>query len=270
MAAEIIEFDRVSAGYTPSISILNELTIDARAGEITLLIGPNGAGKSTLLNVIAGTLRPAAGRLFLEDTEITGWPEARRAGRIGRVFQHPFTGSATELSVAENLVLAARRGGPRGLRVAVTGARRAELRDRVARLGMGLEDRLDTPMGALSGGERQALTVLMATLVRPALLLLDEHTAALDPRSAERVTRLTQEVIVAGRLTTLLVTHSLSQAVRLADRVLVMHRGRLAHDLPQVHQRRVAEDELLALFDRLRWADALNQSTAAMLHRAYL
>jgi putative ABC transport system ATP-binding protein len=135
---------------------------------------------------------------------------------------------------------------------------------------MGLEDRLDTPMGLLSGGQRQALTVLMATMVRPALLLLDEHTAALDPRNAELVTRLTQEVITAGELTTLMVTHSMPQAVQLGDRVLVMHRGRLVYDIAEVRRQRLAEGDLLQLFDQLRWADRLDDSAAEMLRRAYV
>ena len=140
----------------------------------------------------------------------------------------------------------------------------------VARLGMGLEERLDTPIGQLSGGQRQALTVLMATMVRPTLLLLDEHTAALDPRSAELVIRLTQEVITAGGLTTLMVTHSLAQAVQLGDRVLIMHRGRLVHDIAELRRQRLTEDDLLQLFDQLRWADRLDDSAAAMLRRAYV
>jgi putative tryptophan/tyrosine transport system ATP-binding protein len=140
----------------------------------------------------------------------------------------------------------------------------------VASLGMGLEDRLDTPMGVLSGGQRQALTVLMATMLRPRLLLLDEHTAALDPRSAELVIVLTQAVITAGALTTLMVTHSMAQALRLGDRILIMHRGRLAYDLGEVRGLHLTERDLLQLFDRLRWADRLDESAAAMLRRAYV
>jgi putative ABC transport system ATP-binding protein len=135
---------------------------------------------------------------------------------------------------------------------------------------MGLEDRLDTPIGLLSGGQRQALTVLMATMVRPTLLLLDEHTAALDPRSAEQVVALTQRAITAGGLTTLMVTHSMTQAVQLGDRLLVMHRGRIVHDLVDVRQRRLTEGDVLQLFDQLRWADRLDEAAAAMLRRAYV
>jgi putative ABC transport system ATP-binding protein len=144
------------------------------------------------------------------------------------------------------------------------------VREQVARLGLGLEDRLDTPIGLLSGGQRQALTLLMATMVKPSLLLLDEHTAALDPRSAEQVIRLTQAAVARGALTTLMVTHSLGQAVALGDRVLVMHRGRVVHDLGDVRRRRISEADLLQLFDRLRWADRLDTSAAEMLRRAYI
>jgi putative ABC transport system ATP-binding protein len=186
------------------------------------------------------------------------------------VFQNPFTGTASDLSVAENLTLAAQRGAPRWLRPAVGRERRRGIAQRVSRLGMGLEERLDTPIGLLSGGQRQALTVLMATMVRPSLLLLDEHTAALDPRSAEQVIRLTREVIAAGGLTTLMVTHSMAQATQLGDRVLVMHRGRVAYDVPGARRRRLSEEDLLQLFDQLRWADRLDESAAAMLRRAYV
>ncbi len=164
------------------------------------------------------------------------------------MFQNPFAGTASDLTVAENLMLAGRRGSRRGLNRALAWDRRYDLRDRVARLGMGLEQRLDTPIGLLSGGQRQALTVLMATIVRPGLLLLDEHTAALDPRSEELVTDLTREVIADGSLTTLMVTHSMAQAVQQCERVLIMHHGRLVHDIGDVKRQRLAEDDLLQTF----------------------
>jgi putative ABC transport system ATP-binding protein len=186
------------------------------------------------------------------------------------VFQNPFAGTASDLSVGENLTLAARRGAGRWLRPALGVDRRHAIRQRLARLEMGLEDRLDSPIGLLSGGQRQAVTVLMATMVRPSLLLLDEHTAALDPRSAEVVLRLTQEVITRGGLTALMVTHSMAQAAKLADRVLIMHRGRLAYDLDEMRRRRLTEADLLQLFDQLRWVDRLDDSAAEMLRQQYL
>jgi putative tryptophan/tyrosine transport system ATP-binding protein len=259
-----------NTGSASETRALDGVDVVLEKGSFTVVLGTNGSGKSSLLNAIAGSLPLARGRVYVEGHDITGWPEQRRARLIGRVFQNPFTGTASDLSVAENLVLASGRGSRRGLRRGVARDRLADVEESVARLGLGLEQRLDTPMGLLSGGQRQALTVLMATIVPPTLLLLDEHTAALDPRSAEQVIRLTQEAIVAGRLTTLMVTHSMAQAVQLGDRVLIMHRGRLAYDLPDVRQRRLTESDLLQLFDQLRWADRLDDSAAAMLQRAYV
>ena len=259
-----------NAGSASETRALDGVDLELEQGSFTVVLGNNGSGKSSLLNAIAGSLPLAHGRIYVKGHDVTGWPEQRRAGLIGRVFQNPFTGTASDLSVAENLVLASGRGSRRGLRRGVGRDRRAAVEARVARLGLGLEHRLDTPMGLLSGGQRQALTVLMATMVPPTLLLLDEHTAALDPRSGEQVIRLTQEAIAAGRLTTLMVTHSMAQAVQLGDRVLIMHRGRLAYDLSDVRQRRLTEDDLLQLFDQLRWADRLDESAAGMLQRAYV
>jgi putative ABC transport system ATP-binding protein len=256
---------------TPSeVRALDKVDLELERGTFAVVLGTNGSGKSSLLNAIAGSLEPTGGRVHLDGQDVTRWPEQKRARLISRVFQSPFTGTASELSVAENLVLAGKRGSRRLLRRALGREQRRTLRDSVARLGMRLEDRLDTPIGLLSGGQRQALTVLMATMVRPTLLLLDEHTAALDPRSAEQVIKLTRGAISAGGLTTLMVTHSLSQAVQVGDRVLVMHRGKVVYDLGDLRRRRLAEDDLLQLFDQLRWADRLDVSAAEMLQRGYV
>lgn len=257
-------------GSPNEVRALDGIDLALAPGSFTVVLGTNGSGKSSLLGAIAGSLPLSGGRVFLDGVDVTRWQEPRRARLIGRVFQNPFTGTAAELTIAENLVLAARRGAPRGLKPALGVDRLPALRAMVVRLGMGLEDRLDTPIGWLSGGQRQALTVLMATMVRPALLLLDEHTAALDPRNAELVIRLTREVVAAGGLTTLMVTHSMPQAVEVGDRILVMHRGRLVHDIPEVRRQRLAGDDLLQLFDQLRWADRLDQSAVTMLSHAYL
>jgi putative tryptophan/tyrosine transport system ATP-binding protein len=269
-----LRLDAVSHVFHPGtpneVRAIDAVDLELVRGSFTVVLGTNGSGKSSLLGAIAGSLALASGSVYLDGREVTQWAEQRRAHLIGRVFQNPFAGTASDLSVAENLTLAARRGGPRWLRAALSADRRRGIRERVARLGMGREDRLDTPIGLLSGGQRQALTVLMATMVRPTLLLLDEHTAALDPRNAELVTRLTQEVITAGGLTTLMVTHSMPQAVQLGDRVLVMHRGRLVHDIAELRRRRLAEGDLLQLFDQLRWDDRLDDSAAEMLRRAYV
>jgi putative ABC transport system ATP-binding protein len=252
------------------VRALDRVDLELERGTFTVILGTNGSGKSSLLNAIAGSLALTAGRVYLDGREVTRWTEQRRARLISRVFQNPFTGTASDLSVAENLALAGRRGSQRWLRRALGRDQRRVLRETVTPLGMGLEDRLDTSMGLLSGGQRQALTVLMATMVRPTLLLLDEHTAALDPRRAEQVIRLTQKAIAVGGLTTLMVTHSITEAVQLGDRVLVMHRGRVAYDLADVRRRRLTEDDLLQLFDQLQWADRLDESAAEMLRRAYV
>jgi len=274
MADIALRLEAVSHAFYPGTSnevrALDAVDLELERGSFTVVLGTNGSGKSSLLNAIAGGLPLGGGRITLDGREVTRWPEERRALLMSRVFQNPFTGTASDLSVAENLTLAAQRGAARWLRPAVGRERRRSIRDMVARLGMGLEERLDTPMGLLSGGQRQALTVLMATIVRPRLLLLDEHTAALDPRSAEQVVKLTQEVVAADGLTTLMVTHSMAQAVHLGDRVLVMHRGRVVYDLGGVRRQRLREDDILRLFDQLRWADRLDESAAEMLRRAYV
>ncbi|HZE74589.1 MAG TPA: ATP-binding cassette domain-containing protein [Gemmatimonadales bacterium] len=246
-----------------------DLTVEP--GGFVVVIGINGSGKSTLLNAIAGTVTLDRGMVRLAGRDVTHWPEHRRAALIGRVFQNPFSGTAPHLTVAENLAVASLRGRWRGLRGwRMRSTRRTQLAARLADMGLGLEDRLDTPMGVLSGGQRQALTLVMATIVRPTLLLLDEHTAALDPRSAEQVLRLTEEIVVRDGLTTLMVTHSMHQAVRLGDRLLVVHRGRIVEDLSGARKRRIRVEDLLDRFDRLRNADMLDESAAEMLRRTYV
>ena len=249
---------------------LQGVDLDLEPGAFVVLLGSNGSGKSTLLNAVAGSLRTEAGTIAIEGEDITRWPEPRRARRISRVFQDPFAGTASDMTVAENLSIASRRGTLRGLQRALTRARRDELHEEVRTLGLGLEDRLLTPMGLLSGGQRQAITLLMALLVRPSLLLLDEHTAALDPRSAELVLRLTQDFIERGRITTIMVTHSLPQATRLGDRIIIMHRGRVAFDLAGVQKRRARVDDLLARFEELRRRDLLDDDAADLLRRQYV
>jgi putative ABC transport system ATP-binding protein len=174
------------------------------------------------------------------------------------------------MSIAENIALAARRGRRRGLGWALGGRFRREMRERVRRLGMGLEDRLDNPIGTLSGGQRQALTLLMATWLEPRLLLLDEHTAALDPKSADQIIRLSEEVIARDRLTTLMVTHSMHQAANLGDRLIMMYRGRIIHDFRGAEKRRLRVDDLLARFEEVRRGEQLDESAAALLRRAYV
>ena len=244
------------------------LTIDE--GSFVIVIGTNGSGKSTFLNAVAGGVPLDSGRILLDGQDITAWPEHARAKLIGRVFQNPFSGTAPSMSIAENLVLAARRGAPRGLGWALKGSMRRELADRVRALNMRLEDRLDNPIGSLSGGQRQALTLLMASWIKPKLLLLDEHTAALDPRSADQVIQLSEEIVSRHQLTTLMVTHSMSQAAKLGDRLVMMHRGELLHDFRGAEKTRLRADDLLARFEDQRRSDQLDESAAAMLRRLYV
>jgi putative tryptophan/tyrosine transport system ATP-binding protein len=246
-----------------------DLAMEERA--FVVVVGNNGSGKSTLLNTIAGTVIPDRGRILIGGQDVTAWPEWRRAALVGRVFQNPMSGTIPHLTIAENLAVAAKRGSRPGvLRNALGRERRRELAERARDLGLGLEDRLDTPVGALSGGQRQALTLLMATLVRPTVLLLDEHTSALDPVSTEQVVQLTERLIRSEGLTTLMVTHSIQQAVRLGDRVLIMHRGRIAENIGGARKRQLRVEELLDSFERLRNADLVDESAAEMVRRLYI
>lgn len=245
-----------------------DLTLDE--GSFVVVLGTNGSGKSTLLNAVAGSFFLDEGRIRLDGHDVTRWPEHRRASLIGRVFQNPFSGTAPGMSIAENFALAARRGRPRGLGWALAPDLMGALRDRVAGLRMGLEDRLDNAIGSLSGGQRQALTLLMATWLRPRLLLLDEHTAALDPKSADQVITLSDEVIRRDGLTTLMVTHSMAQAVAYGDRIIMMHRGRVVHDFRGAEKRRLRPEDLIDRFDEIRRREQLDEGAAAMLRELYV
>lgn len=259
-----------NAGTPNETRALQGVDLTIEAGSFVVVIGTNGSGKSTLLNAIAGGFLVDAGRITLDGHDVTRWPEHRRARLIGRVFQNPFSGTAPDMTIAENLALAARRGRRRGLGWARARTLADEMRERVRRLGMGLENRLDNPIGSLSGGQRQALTLLMATWLQPRLLLLDEHTAALDPKSADQVIRLSEEVIARDRLTTLMVTHSMHQAASLGDRLVMMARGRVLHDFAGVEKRRLRADDLLARFEELRRSEQLDESAAEMLRQRYV
>jgi putative tryptophan/tyrosine transport system ATP-binding protein len=257
-------------GTPNEVMALEDVTLAVDEGSFVIVIGTNGSGKSTLLNAVAGTFFVEAGSIRLAGRNVTRWPEHRRARLIGRVFQSPFSGTAPDMSIAENIALAARRGQRRGLGWALRGDVAGAIRERIRRLGMGLEDRLDNAIGSLSGGQRQALTLLMATWLKPRLLLLDEHTAALDPKSADQVIRLSEEVIRRDALTTLMVTHSMQQAANLGDRLVMMHRGRVIHDLRGAEKRRLRVDDLLGRFEEVRRGDQLDESAAEMLRRNYV
>jgi putative ABC transport system ATP-binding protein len=258
------------AGTVNEVHALRRVSLEIADGAFVVVLGGNGSGKSTLLNAIAGSFELDDGSIALDGTDLTRWPEHRRARFMGRVFQNPFSGTAPKMSIAENFALAMRRGRRRGLGWALPRTLRRELADRVCGLRMGLEERLDTAIGTLSGGQRQALTLLMATWLRPRLLLLDEHTAALDPKSADQVIRLTEEIITRDRLTTLMVTHSMQQAVNLGDRIVMMHRGAVLHDVCGADKRRLRVDDLLGRFEDIRRRELLDQSAADLLAAAYI
>jgi len=259
-----------NAGTANEVRSLQGVSLDIGSGQFVVVIGSNGSGKSTLLNAVAGTFLVDAGSIHIAGQDVTRWPEHRRAALIGRVFQNPHAGSAPNLSVAENLSLATQRGLGFGLGPVLSRELRAQMTDSIRSLGMGLEDRLDNEIGSLSGGQRQALTLLMATWRKPELLLLDEHTAALDPRSAEQVIRITNQVVTRDRLTTLMVTHSMQQAVTYGDRLVMMHRGRVIHDFSGAEKRRLQPADLLARFEAVRRAEMLDEAAADMLRRRYV
>ena len=258
------------AGTVNEVRPLQAVNLEITEGGFVIVLGGNGSGKSTLLNAIAGSFMLDSGRIELDGHEVTAWPEHRRAALIGRVFQNPFSGTAPNMTIAENFALATRRGLFRGLAWATSRSRMDELGDRVRELKMGLENRLDTAIGSLSGGQRQALTLLMATWLKPRLLLLDEHTAALDPKSADQVIALTDQIVRREQLTTLMVTHSMQQAVNLGDRIVMMHKGRVLHDFDAREKRRLRVDDLLAVFENVRRKELLDESAAELLRRQYV
>jgi len=270
----MLEVSNIAKTFHPGtpneVRALRGVSLRLETGSFLIIIGTNGSGKSTFLNAVAGTFFTDNGSIHLAGSNITRWSEHQRARLIGRVFQNPFSGTAPNMSIAENLALAARRGQPRGLGWALKPALRSRLRDRIRTLNMGLEDRLDNAIGSLSGGQRQALTLLMASWLKPELLLLDEHTAALDPKSADQVIRLTHEIIQRDKLTTLMVTHSMQQAVNLGDRIVMMHRGQVLHDLRGAERARARPEDLLTRFDDVRRREQLDATVAEMLQRNYV
>lgn len=232
---------------------LRGVSLTIPTGQFLTVIGSNGSGKSTVLNVIAGTYLADQGTIRIAGSDVTRWPEHKRAGLMGRVFQDPFKGTSPSMTVAENLRMAELRGERRRLRVGLNRASLERYRAGLASLGMRLEGRLQASMGTLSGGQRQAVTLLMATIRRPELLLLDEHTAALDPRAAEQIMMVTDQLIRTHALTTLMVTHSMDQAVRFGDRTIMMHRGMIVADLSGAERQGVTEADLLVRFADLRY-----------------
>ena len=241
---------------------LKDLSLHLADGESIAVIGGNGAGKSTLLNAVAGVWSVDSGSIHLGGIDITHLPEYKRAKYIGRVFQDPMMGTAANMQIEENLALAARRGGRRGLRIGITKAEREYYREMLRILDLGLEDRLTDQAGLLSGGQRQALTLLMATLQKPKLLLLDEHTAALDPKTAAKVMEVTRKLVNQDRLTTLMITHNMRDAIEYADRLIMMYEGRIALDIAGEEKQKLTVEDLLAKFGQ---ATGTEEATDSLL-----
>ena len=259
-----------NVGTVNEVKALENICIEVEESSWVCVLGTNGSGKSTVLNAIAGSFPVDEGSIVLDGVDITKWSENSRAKYIGRVFQNPFSGTAPGMSIQENLALALKRGKRRGLGWGLPSSLIADLKKMVTPLNMGLEERLDSPIGKLSGGQRQALTVLMATAVKPQLLLLDEHTAALDPKTAAKVIELTQQIVNRDKLTTLMVTHSMQQAVSLGDRIIMMHHGKVAYDFKGEDKKRLKVNDLLSLFDEIRRKDMIDPAVAKLLQEYYV
>ncbi len=227
---------------------LNDLSLSLADGDFVTVIGGNGAGKSTLLNAVAGVWPVDDGKIEISGEDVTGMPEYQRARYIGRVFQDPMMGTAPNMQIEENLALAYRRGKKRGLRWGVTQQEKALYREKLATLGLGLEDRMTARVGLLSGGQRQALTLLMAALQAPKILLLDEHTAALDPATAAKVLELSDQIIREHKLTAMMITHNMTDAIRHGNRLIMMDRGRIVLDIAGEEKMRLTKADLLARF----------------------
>ena len=244
-----------NAGTVNEKRALDGVSIHLKDGESVAVIGGNGAGKSTLLNAVAGVWTVDEGSISIGGEDVTHLPEHKRARYIGRVFQDPMMGTAATMQIEENLALAARRGQRRGLRTGITKAERERFRELLSVLDLGLEDRMTTKVGLLSGGQRQALTLLMATLQKPKLLLLDEHTAALDPKTAAKVMETTRLIVNRDRLTTLMITHNMKDAIEYADRLIMMYEGKVALDIGGTEKQKLTVEDLLAKFGQATGSD---------------
>ncbi|MGI6056683.1 MAG: ABC transporter ATP-binding protein [Bilifractor sp.] len=258
----MLEVKNISKTFNPGTinekKALRGVSLTLNDGDFVTVIGGNGAGKSTLLNAIAGVWPVDTGSITIDGQNVTGLPDYRRASLIGRVFQDPMTGTAATMQIDENLALARRRGSRRGLRWGVTAAERDEYREQLKILNLGLEDRLTAKVGLLSGGQRQALTLLMATLQKPKLLLLDEHTAALDPKTAEKVLNATEKIIDRDHLTALMITHNMKDAITHGNRLIMMHEGNIIYDVSGEEKKNLTVSQLLDKFEEVSGSEFAN------------
>ena len=250
----MLEIQNVSktfnAGTVNEKTALNGLNLKLNEGDFVTVIGGNGAGKSTMLNAVAGVWPVDEGKILIDGVDVTRLSEHQRAAYIGRVFQDPMTGTAATMQIEENLALAARRGKHRTLRIGITKAEREQYRELLKTLDLGLEDRLTARVGLLSGGQRQALTLLMASLKKPKLLLLDEHTAALDPATAEKVLELTKKIVAENGITCLMITHNVQSALNLGNRTIMMKDGQIVMELSGQRRATITTEELLRAFQQ--------------------
>ena len=244
-----------NAGTINEKTALNGVSLTLDDGDFVTVIGGNGAGKSTMLNAVAGVWPVDAGSILIDGVDVTRLPEHKRAKYIGRVFQDPMMGTAATMQIEENLALAARRGGRRTLRPGITKAEREKYRELLATLDLGLENRLTSKVGLLSGGQRQALTLLMASLVKPRLLLLDEHTAALDPKTAAKVLEATEKIVQRDQLTTLMITHNMRDAIAHGNRLIMMYEGKIVLDIRGEEKKKLTVEDLLAKFGQATGSD---------------
>ena len=247
-----------NAGTINEKMALRGLNLPLNEGDFVTVIGGNGAGKSTMLNAIAGVWPVDEGSIFIDDINVTKLPEHKRASYLGRVFQDPMTGTAASMQIEENLALAARRGERRGLRAGMTRDEREQYKERLKILDLGLEDRLTAKVGLLSGGQRQALTLLMATLKKPKVLLLDEHTAALDPKTAAKVMDVTDRIVSRDHLTTIMITHNMKDAIAHGNRLVMMYEGRIIYDVAGEEKRNLKVADLLAKFEQVSGGEFAN------------
>ncbi|MEA3442673.1 MAG: ATP-binding cassette domain-containing protein [Chloroflexota bacterium] len=240
-----------SKGTIDEVTALDNISLDVHPQDYVTIIGSNGAGKTTMLNVVAGVFPPErGGSVIVNGTDITNLPEYKHATYVGRVYQNPNIGTAGKMTIEENLAMAVLRGQPRGLKKAINNQRREQFRAALAPLGLGLEDRLNTLAGTLSSGQRQGLALVMATISKPALLLLDEHIANLDPRTAQTVLGLTDMIVGQEKMTTIMVTHNMEIAMRYGNRLLMMHKGRVIVDIGQEKKQSLAINDLVTAFER--------------------
>ncbi len=235
-------------GSVNEVFALDSISLNIRKGDFVTVIGSNGAGKSTLLNCIAGVFLPDSGKITIAGRDVTAWPEFRRASLVSRVFQDPLLGTCPSATIEQNMALARLRGKKRGLAKGVKMADRQLFKEYLSRLGLGLESRLLDQVGLLSGGQRQALTMLMATMIKPEVLLLDEHIAALDPKTASQILNLTQEIVESQQLTTLMITHNMNHAIGFGNRLLMLHQGRVLLDLQGAEKKSLTVNDLLEQF----------------------